>query len=86
MTVKLQQYQNVVTQEQVDFFIKGSVSLEKTKRPLPAKWLPTQVRCILCYDPLMFIILKLYINVFDINKTCNVTLKSNKALKVCLVV
>ncbi|KAJ9576559.1 hypothetical protein L9F63_025546 [Diploptera punctata] len=42
MTVKLQQSLDLVEQEQVDFFIKGSVALKKSRRPNPAKWLPAQ--------------------------------------------
>ncbi|KAJ9583316.1 hypothetical protein L9F63_022333, partial [Diploptera punctata] len=37
MTVKLQQSLDLVEQEQVDFFIKGSVALKKSRRPKPSQ-------------------------------------------------
>lgn len=39
MTVTLQQSAKQLTQNELDFFIKGSVSLEKSERLCPAKWL-----------------------------------------------
>ena len=39
MTTKLQQSQNKLTQHELDFFIKGAVSMEKSEQPCPAKWL-----------------------------------------------
>ncbi|XP_049816413.1 dynein axonemal heavy chain 10 [Schistocerca nitens] len=42
MTTKLQQSDGIVSQMQLDFFIKGSVSLEKSARACPAAWLPSQ--------------------------------------------
>lgn len=39
MTAKLQQSEGKLTQSELDFFIKGSVSLEKTEKQCPAKWM-----------------------------------------------
>ncbi|XP_056647538.1 dynein axonemal heavy chain 10 [Diorhabda sublineata] len=39
MTSKLEQNENRITQSEIDFFIKGSVSLEKTTRECPAPWI-----------------------------------------------
>lgn len=43
MTVKLQQDEGKVKQTQLDFFIKGNVSLEKSSRRAPARWIPEKV-------------------------------------------
>lgn len=43
MDVKLEQSEDRVTQAQLDFFIKGNVSLEKAARASPATWIPAQV-------------------------------------------
>ncbi|XP_015836813.2 dynein axonemal heavy chain 10 [Tribolium castaneum] len=42
MTTKLQQNEQNVTQTELDFFIKGSVSLEKTTRENPTKFITAQ--------------------------------------------
>ncbi|CAH2003821.1 unnamed protein product, partial [Acanthoscelides obtectus] len=42
MTVKLEQNMGRVSQLELDFFIKGSVSLEKSTRECPAKWISPQ--------------------------------------------
>nr|XP_034835442.1 dynein heavy chain 10, axonemal [Maniola hyperantus] len=42
MDIKLEQSEGNVTQMQLDFFIKGNISLEKAARACPAPWLPTQ--------------------------------------------
>lgn len=42
MTVKLQEHAENLTQAELDFFIKGSISLEKSARACPATWLTTQ--------------------------------------------
>ncbi|KAH1015210.1 dynein axonemal heavy chain 10 [Dendroctonus ponderosae] len=42
MTVKLEQSTGAVSQAELDFFIKGSVSLEKSSRERPASWLSNQ--------------------------------------------
>lgn len=39
MTARLQQSEGKLFQNELDFFIKGSVALEKNERPCPAKWL-----------------------------------------------
>lgn len=39
MTAALQQREEKMTQGELDFFIKGAVSLEKSERTCPAKWL-----------------------------------------------
>ncbi|KAI5692987.1 hypothetical protein M8J75_005269 [Diaphorina citri] len=39
MTIKLQLSENLLTQPELDFFIKGNTSLEKSSRPCPADWL-----------------------------------------------
>lgn len=39
MTTKLQQSEGKITQKELDFFIKGSVSLEKSEKRRPAGWL-----------------------------------------------
>lgn len=48
MTMKLEQSTGTVSQAELDFFIKGSVSLEKSARPIPGKWLSSQVKYKLC--------------------------------------
>ncbi|XP_060518939.1 LOW QUALITY PROTEIN: dynein axonemal heavy chain 10 [Cylas formicarius] len=42
MTVRLEQNADRVTQSELDFFLKGSVSLEKSSRECPAPWIGTQ--------------------------------------------
>ncbi|XP_014674920.1 PREDICTED: dynein heavy chain 10, axonemal-like [Priapulus caudatus] len=42
MTIKLEQSEGNVLQEQLDFFIKGNISLEKSTRLKPFRWLPDQ--------------------------------------------
>ncbi|XP_078277210.1 LOW QUALITY PROTEIN: dynein axonemal heavy chain 10 [Rhinoraja longicauda] len=42
MTIKLQQAQQHIPQEELEFFLKGNTSLEKSKRPKPCPWLPDQ--------------------------------------------
>jgi dynein heavy chain len=42
ITVKLEQDRKNVTQEELDFFIKGNIALEKSKRKKPHSWLPDQ--------------------------------------------
>ncbi|CAH1165598.1 unnamed protein product [Phyllotreta striolata] len=42
MTYKLEQSEDKITQGEIDFFIKGSISLEKTEIPSPAPWISTQ--------------------------------------------
>jgi dynein heavy chain, axonemal len=39
ITTRLQQSEGKLMQNELDFFIKGSVSLEKSDKPCPAKWL-----------------------------------------------
>ncbi|XP_020287480.1 dynein heavy chain 10, axonemal isoform X2 [Pseudomyrmex gracilis] len=39
--MKIEQSVGNVTQEQLEFFIKGSTALEKSVKPNPAKWLPS---------------------------------------------
>jgi dynein heavy chain len=43
MTTKLEQSHGRVTQEELDFFIKGSVTLTKSERVSPAKWISETV-------------------------------------------
>ncbi|XP_050408300.1 dynein axonemal heavy chain 10 [Patella vulgata] len=40
ITIKLEQDQNNVVQDELDFFIKGNIALEKSKRKKPFGWLP----------------------------------------------
>lgn len=40
IATKLAQRDGILSQAELDFFIKGSVSLTKSVRPSPAKWLP----------------------------------------------
>lgn len=42
ITIKLEQDRGNVTQDELDFFIKGNLSLEKSKRKKPYTWLPDQ--------------------------------------------
>ncbi|XP_053336632.1 dynein axonemal heavy chain 10 [Clarias gariepinus] len=42
MTVKIEQAEGRVPQEELDFFLKGNLSLEKSKRKKPCAWLPDQ--------------------------------------------
>ncbi|XP_075981627.1 dynein heavy chain at 89D [Anticarsia gemmatalis] len=42
MDIKLEQSEERVSQGQLDFFIKGNVSLEKAARACPAGWIPPQ--------------------------------------------
>lgn len=60
MDIKLEQSENNVSQAQLDFFIKGNVSLEKSARACPASWIPSQVRQILAYK----VIDRVEINIF----------------------
>jgi hypothetical protein len=43
MTMKLEQSHGLVTQEELDFFIKGSITLVKSERVSPAKWITAHV-------------------------------------------
>ncbi|KAI8420263.1 hypothetical protein MSG28_008801 [Choristoneura fumiferana] len=40
MDIKLEQSEGNVSQMELDFFIKGNVSLEKSARACPASWIP----------------------------------------------
>ena len=42
ITVKLEQDRKIVSQEELDFFIKGNIALERSKRKKPFTWLPDQ--------------------------------------------
>nr|DBA23158.1 TPA: hypothetical protein GDO54_014099 [Pyxicephalus adspersus] len=42
MTIKIEQADGRVPQEELDFFLKGNISLEKNKRKKPCSWLPDQ--------------------------------------------
>ncbi|XP_075882096.1 dynein axonemal heavy chain 10-like isoform X2 [Nelusetta ayraudi] len=42
MTVKIEQAEARVPQEELDFFIKGNLSLEKSRQKKPCDWLPDQ--------------------------------------------
>ena len=42
ITIKLEQDRKNVTQEELDFFIKGNIALEKSKRKKPFSWVPDQ--------------------------------------------
>ncbi|PNF33091.1 Dynein heavy chain 10, axonemal [Cryptotermes secundus] len=42
MAMEFEQSHGNLTQEEVDFFIKGSASLTKSERASPAKWIPAQ--------------------------------------------
>jgi hypothetical protein len=43
MAMKLEQTRGSLKQEEVDFFLKGSVGLSKSERVSPAKWITAQV-------------------------------------------
>ena len=43
MTIKLQQSHGIVTQEEVDFFIKGSATSISSENVSPAPWITAQV-------------------------------------------
>jgi dynein heavy chain len=43
MTTKLQQIRGIVTQEEIDFFIKGSATSIKSENGSPALWITAQV-------------------------------------------
>ncbi|CAG2067039.1 unnamed protein product, partial [Timema podura] len=43
ITMKLEQSRGKVSQPELDFFIKGAITLEKTSVPCPAKWITAQV-------------------------------------------
>lgn len=59
MTIKLEQSEDRVTQNQLEFFIKGNVSLEKSTRPCPARWISPQVFYYVVFIFLMFCILNI---------------------------
>ncbi|KAM5237710.1 dynein axonemal heavy chain 10 [Ctenodactylus gundi] len=42
MTIKIEQAEGRVPQEELDFFLKGNISLERSKRKKPCTWLPDQ--------------------------------------------
>ncbi|CAF4632331.1 unnamed protein product, partial [Rotaria magnacalcarata] len=42
ITIKLEQDRGNLTQDELDFFIKGNISLEKSKRKKPFAWLHDQ--------------------------------------------
>ncbi|XP_048858906.1 dynein axonemal heavy chain 10 [Brienomyrus brachyistius] len=42
MTIKIEQLEDRAPQEELDFFLKGNMSLEKSKRKKPSLWLPDQ--------------------------------------------
>ncbi|GAA6098697.1 dynein axonemal heavy chain 10 isoform X1, partial [Tachysurus ichikawai] len=42
MTIKIEQAEARTPQEELDFFLKGNLSLEKSKRKKPCDWLPEQ--------------------------------------------
>ncbi|KAM9858629.1 dynein axonemal heavy chain 10 [Aulostomus maculatus] len=42
MTIKLEQAEGRAPQEELEFFIKGNLSLEKSKHKKPCEWLPDQ--------------------------------------------
>uniref|UniRef100_A0A8B9BUE2 Dynein axonemal heavy chain 10 n=1 Tax=Anser brachyrhynchus TaxID=132585 RepID=A0A8B9BUE2_9AVES len=42
MTIKIEQADDRVPQEELDFFLKGNISLEKSTRKKPFAWLPDQ--------------------------------------------
>lgn len=42
MTVKLEQHDDKLSQAELDFFIKGCISLEKSSRVCPASWITSQ--------------------------------------------
>ena len=42
MTIKIQEVEASLNREELDFFIKGSISLEKSVRRKPYDWIPEQ--------------------------------------------
>ncbi|XP_053509735.1 dynein axonemal heavy chain 10 isoform X2 [Ictalurus furcatus] len=42
MTIKIEQAEDRAPQEELEFFLKGNLSLEKSKRKKPCDWLPDQ--------------------------------------------
>ncbi|KAK2497325.1 hypothetical protein MC885_009648 [Smutsia gigantea] len=42
MTIKIEQAEGRIPQEELDFFLKGNISLEKSKRKKPCAWLSDQ--------------------------------------------
>uniref|UniRef100_UPI00398F6830 dynein axonemal heavy chain 10 isoform X2 n=1 Tax=Pristiophorus japonicus TaxID=55135 RepID=UPI00398F6830 len=42
MTIKIEQAELRIPQEELEFFLKGNISLEKSKRAKPCPWLPDQ--------------------------------------------
>ncbi|XP_067910593.1 dynein axonemal heavy chain 10 isoform X5 [Heterodontus francisci] len=42
MTIKIEQAEQRIPQEELEFFLKGNISLEKSKRVKPCHWLPDQ--------------------------------------------
>ncbi|XP_069789574.1 dynein axonemal heavy chain 10 isoform X2 [Narcine bancroftii] len=42
MTIKLEQAEHRIPREELDFFLKGNISLEKSKRQKPCHWIPDQ--------------------------------------------
>lgn len=42
MTIKIMQADNNLKQEELDFFVKGNISLEKSSRKKPYAWLSDQ--------------------------------------------
>ena len=42
MTIKIQEVEEHLKHEELDFFMKGNISLEKSSRIKPYNWLPDQ--------------------------------------------
>ena len=42
MTIKIQEVEEDLKHEELDFFIKGNISLEKSARVKPFSWIPDQ--------------------------------------------
>ena len=42
MTIKIQEVEEHLKHEELDFFIKGNISLEKSARVKPFSWIPDQ--------------------------------------------
>jgi len=42
MTIKIQEVEESLQHEELDFFIKGNISLEKSSRLKPYNWIPDQ--------------------------------------------
>jgi len=42
MTIKIQEVEDTLKHEELDFFIKGNISLEKSSRVKPFNWIPDQ--------------------------------------------